>query len=213
MFAHAIFAAPVLPSGDRQVDRASSPTYEGDIMNFSRRQFLRLTAAGAAALPAMLRLAWAQNYPARSVRIIIGAPPGGPTDASARLIGQWLSERLGQPFIIENRAGAGGNIATEAVVRASPDGYTLLLVSVANAISAALYEKLNFNFIRDIAPVASIIRQPFVMLVHPSVPAKTVSEFIDYAKANPGKLNMGSAGNGTGTHVAGELFKMMAGVN
>src|SRR5262249_32736971 len=149
----------------------------------------------------------------RPVRIIIGAPAGGPTDTSARLIGQWLSERFGQPFVIENKPGAGGNIATEAVVRASPDGYTLLLVSAANAISATLYEQLNFNFIRDIAPVASIIRQPFVMLAHPSVPAKTVSEFIDYAKANPGKLNMASAGNGTGTHVVGELFKMMAGAD
>ena len=181
-------------------------------MNLPRRQFLRLTAASAAALSTGLRFAWAQTYPTRPVRWIVGGPPGGPTDASARLIGQWLSGRLGQPFIIENRPGAGGNIATEAVVRASPDGYTLLLVSVANAISATLYEKLNFNFIRDIAPVASIIRAPFVMLVHPSVPAKTVSELIDYAKANPGRLNMGSAGNGTGTHVAGELFKMMAGV-
>src|SRR5262249_21767098 len=213
MSAHAIFAAPVLLSGDRQVDRASSPTYKGDIMNLSRRQSLRLTAAGAATLPAMLRFAWAQNYPTRPVRIIIGAPAGGPTDTSARLIGQWLSERLGQPFIIENRPGAGGNIGTEAVVRASPDGYTLLLVSAANAISATLYEKLNFKFIPDIAPVASITRQSFVILAHPSVPAKTVSELIDYAKANPGKLNMGSAGNGTGTHVVGELFKMMAGVN
>jgi tripartite-type tricarboxylate transporter receptor subunit TctC len=213
MSAHAIFAASVLPSGDRQVDRASSSTYKGDIMNLPRRQFLRLTAVGAAALPATLRVTWAQNYPTRPVRIIIGAPPGGPTDTSARLIGQWLSERLGQPFIIDNRPGAGTNIGTEAVVRAPADGHTLLLVSTANAINATLYDKLNFNFIRDIAPVASIIRQPFVLLVHPSVPAKTVSEFIDYAKANPGKLNMASAGNGTGTHVAGELFKMMAGVN
>jgi tripartite-type tricarboxylate transporter receptor subunit TctC len=182
-------------------------------MNLPRRQFLRVTAAGAAALPAMLRFAWAQNYPTRPVRIIIGAPPGGPTDTSARLIGQWLSERLGQPFIIDNRPGAGSNIGTEAVVRAPADGHTLLLVTTANAINATLYDKHNFNFMRDIAPVASIIRQPFVMLVHPSVPAKTVSEFINYAKANPGKLNMASAGNGTGTHVAGELFKMMAGVN
>src|SRR5215510_3236393 len=213
MSAHAIFAASLLPSGDRQVDRVSSPTYKGDIMDLPRRQFLRVTAAGAAALPAMLRFAWAQNYPTRPVRIIIGAPPGGPTDTSARLVGQWLSERLGQPFIIDNRPGAGSNIGTEAVVRAPADGHTLLLVTTANAINATLYNKLNFNFIRDIAPVASIIRQPFLMLVHPSIPAKTVSEFIDYAKANPGKLNMASAGTGTGTHVVGELFKMMAGVN
>jgi len=181
-------------------------------MNLPRRQFLRL-AVGAAALPAASRIARAGTYPSRPVRIIIGAPPGGPTDTSARLIGQWLSERLGQPFIIENRPGAGTNIGTEVVVRAPADGHTLLLVTTANAINATLYDNLNFNFIRDIAPVASIIRQPFVMLVHPSVPAKTVSEFIDYAKANPGKLNMASAGNGTGTHVAGELFKMMASVN
>jgi tripartite-type tricarboxylate transporter receptor subunit TctC len=147
------------------------------------------------------------------VRIIVGQLPGGPTDTSARLIGQWLSERLGQPFAIENRPGAGGNLGTEAVVRAPADGHTLLLVTTANAISATLYDKLNFNFIRDIAPVASIIRQPYVMLVHPSVPAKTVSEFIDYAKANPGKLNMASVGKGTGTHVAGELLMMMAGLN
>src|SRR5262245_31096971 len=213
MSAHAIFAASLLPSGDRQVDRASSPTYKGDIMNLPRRQFLRLTAAGAAGLPAMLRFAWAQNYPTRPVRIVIGAPPGGPFDTSARLIGQWLSEQLGQPFIIDSRPGAGTNIGTEAVVRAPADGHTLLMVSTANAINATLYDKLKFNFIRDIAPVASIIRQPFVMLVHPSVPAKTVSELMDFAKANPDKLNMASAGNGTGTHVAGELFKMMAGVN
>src|SRR5499433_2265747 len=177
-----------------------------------RRRFLRL-AVGAAALPAASRIARAETYPTRPVRIIIGALPGGPTDTSARLIGQWLSERLGQPFIIDNRPGAGTNIGTEAAVRAPADGHTLLLVTTANAINATLYDNLNFNFIHDIAPVASIIRQPFVMLVHPSVPAKTVSEFIDYAKANPRKLNMASAGNGTGTHVAGELFKMMASVN
>ena len=147
------------------------------------------------------------------MRIIVGFPAGGPTDIFARLIGQWLSERLGQPFVIENRPGAGGNIATEAVVRAPPDGYTLLMVGAANAINATLYDKLNFNFIRDIAPVASIVRVPFVMEVNPSVPAKTVPEFIAYAKANPGKINMASAGIGTAHHVSGELFKMMAGVD
>ena len=166
-------------------------------MKLSRRQFLHL-AAGAAALPAVSRIAWAQTYPTRPVRIIVGLAPGGATDIVARLIGQWLSERLGQPFVIENRPGAGGNIATEAVVRAPADGYTLLLVNAANAINATLYDKLNFNFIRDIAPVASIIREPSVMVVNPSVPAKTVPEFIAYAKANPGKINMASAGNGSG---------------
>ena len=145
--------------------------------------------------------------------MIVGFAPGGAADIVARLIGQWLSERLGQPFVIENRPGAGGNIATEAVVRAPPDGYTLLLVGPPNAINATLYDKLNFNFIRDIAPVAGIIRVPNVMVVHPSVPAKTVPEFIAYAKANPGKLNMASAGNGTSPHLSGELFKMMTGVN
>ena len=145
--------------------------------------------------------------------LIVGFAAGGPADIVARLIGQWLSERLGQPFVIENRPGAGSNIATEAVVSAPPDGYTLLLVGAPNAINATLYDKLNFNFIRDIAPVASIIRAPYVMVVNPSVPAKTVPEFIAYAKANPGKINMASAGIGTAPHVAGELFKMMAGVN
>jgi tripartite-type tricarboxylate transporter receptor subunit TctC len=174
-----------------------------------RRQFLHL-AAGAAALPAMSRAARAQDYPARPVRWIVGYPPGGPTDLMARLTGQALSARLGQPFIIENRPGAGSNLATEAVVRAPADGYTLLLVSPANAINATLYEKLNFNFIRDIAPVASIAREANVMVVHPSVPAKTVPEFIAYAKANPDKINMASGGNGTPAHIAGELFKMMA---
>ena len=149
----------------------------------------------------------------RPVRLIVGYPPAGTADIVARLMGQWLSERLGQQFIIENRPGAGGNIATEAVVRAPADGYTLLLVNSANAINATLYEKLNINFIRDIAPVAGIMRAPLVMEVSPSVPAKTVSEFISYAKANPGKVNMGSAGVGTPVHVAGEMFKMMAGIN
>jgi len=158
-------------------------------------------------------MSWAQAYPTRPVRWIVGAPPGGALDIVARLMGQWLSERLGQPFVIETRPGAGTNIGTEAVAKAPPDGYTLLLISTPSAINATLYEKLNFNFIRDIAPVATITRQPFVMVVNPSVPAKTVPEFIAYAKANPGQINMASAGNGTGPHVAGELFKMMAGVD
>jgi tripartite-type tricarboxylate transporter receptor subunit TctC len=177
-----------------------------------RRQFLHL-AAGAAALPAVSRIAQAQAYPSRPVRIIAGFAPGGGVDIVARLIGQWLSERLGQQFIIENRPGAGTNIATEAVVRAPADGYTLLLVNPANAINATLYDNLSFNFIRDVAPVAGIMVVPNVMVVHPSVPAKTVPEFIAYAKANPGKINMGSGGIGGPSHVAGELFKMMAGVD
>ena len=181
-------------------------------MKLPRRQFLHL-AAGAAALPVASRVAWAQSYPTRSVRWIVPFPPGGGTDIVARLIGQWLSGRLGEPFVIENRPGASTNIGTEAVVRATPDGYTLLLVASVNAINATLYDKLSFNFIRDIAPVASIIRQPLIMLVNPSVPAKTVPEFIAYAKANPGKINMASAGNGTSQHVAGELFKIMAGID
>jgi tripartite-type tricarboxylate transporter receptor subunit TctC len=177
-----------------------------------RRQFLHL-AAGAAALPAVSRFAWAQAYPTRAVRLIVPFPAGGGNDIIARLIGQTLSERLGQPFVIENRPGAGSNIATEAVVKSSPDGYTLLFFDSSSATNATLYEKLNFNFIRDIAPVAGIFRVPLVLLVNPSVPAKTVPEFIAYAKANPGKLNMASPGSGTVTHVAGELFKMMTGVN
>ena len=177
-----------------------------------RRQFLHL-AAGAAAMPAVSRFAWAQAYPSRPVRIVVGFPPGGGADITARLIGQWLSERLGQPFIIDNRPGAGSNIATEAVVRATPDGYSLLLVGSYNAINATLYDRLNFNFIRDIAPVAGIEREPHVMVVNPSVPAKTVPEFIAYAKANPGKVTMASGGMGTPSHVFGELFKMMAGVD
>jgi tripartite-type tricarboxylate transporter receptor subunit TctC len=181
-------------------------------MKLPRRNFLHL-AAGAAALPALSRVAWAQAYPTRPVRIIAGFAPGGGVDIIARLIGQWLSERLGQQFIVENRPGAATNIATEAVVRAPPDGYTLLLVNAANAFNATLYDKLNFNFIRDIAPVASVTRGPYVMVVHPSVPAKTVPEFIAYAKANPRKLNMASGGVGSPAHVAGELFKMMAGVD
>ena len=181
-------------------------------MKLPRRNFLHL-AAGAAALPAVSRIAWAQAYPTRPVRIIVGTPAGGGLDIVARLVGQWLSERLGQPFVIENRPGAGTNIGTEVVVRAAPDGYTLLLIVTANAINATLYEKLNFNFVRDIAPVGTINREPYIMLVIPSFPAKTVPEFIAYAKANPGKINMASAGAGTGPHVAGELFKMMSGTN
>jgi tripartite-type tricarboxylate transporter receptor subunit TctC len=181
-------------------------------MKLRRRQVLQL-AAGAAALPAAARLAWAQTFPARPVHLLVGFAAGGPNDTTARLIGQWLSDRLGQQFVIDNRTGAGGNIATEAVVRAAPDGYTLLLVSSANAVNDTLYEKLSFNFSRDIAPVASIMRVPNVMVVNPSVPAKTVPEFIAYAKANPGKINMATAGNGSTTHVSGELFKQMAGVD
>src|SRR5215475_1698716 len=188
-----------------------SPRAEETAMELPRRQFLRLVAASAAA-PALSPIAWAQAYPSRPVRIIHGSLPGGPQDLLARLMGQWLSERLGQPFIIENRPGAGQNTGAEAVVRAPADGHTLLLITTANAINATLWDKLSFNFIHDIAPVASIIRQPYVMVVHPSVPAKTVPEFIDYTKANPGKLNMGSVGSGTGTHVVGELFMMMAGL-
>ena len=181
-------------------------------MKLPRRRFLRL-AAGAAALPAVSRFAWAQAYPTRPVRIVVGFAPGGGGDIIARLIGQWLSERLGQPFLIENRPGAASNIATEVVVRAAPDGYTLLYVASANAINVTLYDKLNFNFIRDIAAVASLTRGAFVMVVNPTFPARTVAEFIAYAKTNPGKINFGSGGTGTAVHVAGELFKMMAGVN
>src|SRR5215470_16925611 len=181
-------------------------------MKLPRRNFLHL-AAGAAALPAVSRFAWAQAYPARPVRVIVPFAPAGDTDLVARLIGQWLSERLGQPFVIENRPGAGTNIGTEAVVRAPADGYTLLLASPPAAINSTLYDKLNFVFLRDIAPVAGVIRAPFVMEVNPSVPAKTVSEFVAYAKTNPGKTSMASAGIGSGPHVAGELFKMMAAVN
>ena len=181
-------------------------------MKLPRRNFLHL-AAGAAALPAVLRFAWAQGYPSRAVRIIAGFAPGGGTDISARLMGQWLSERLGQPFIIENRPGAASNIATEAVVRAPADGYTLLIIGAPAAINATLSEKLNFNFIRDIAPVGSIGSTPNVIVVHPSVAAKSVPELIAYAKTNPGKLNMASGGNGTPQHVVGELFKLMTGTN
>ena len=181
-------------------------------MKLLRRQFLKLAGIIVAA-PAFPRLASALDYPTRPVRIVAGFAAGGGVDITARLIGQWLTDRLGQSFVIENRAGAGGNIGTEAVANAAPDGYTLLLATVPNAVNASLYEKLNFNFIRDIVPVAGIIRVPMVILLNPSVPAKTVPEFIAYAKANPGKVNMASAGNGSAPHMAGELFKMMAGVN
>jgi tripartite-type tricarboxylate transporter receptor subunit TctC len=181
-------------------------------MKLRRRHVLRL-AAGAAALPAAARFAFAQTYPARPVHVIAGFAAGGGVDITARLIGQWLSDRLGQTFVIENRPGAGGNIGTEVVANAAPDGYTLLLATVPNAVNATLYEKLNFNFVRDIAPIGGIIRVPQVILVHPSVPAKTLPEFIAYAKANPGKVNMASAGNGSAPHMAGELFNVMTGVN
>jgi tripartite-type tricarboxylate transporter receptor subunit TctC len=181
-------------------------------MKFPRRTFLHL-AAGAAAVPAACRIARAQSYPSRPVRIIVPVAAGGGLDITARLIGQWLSERLGQQFIVEDRPGGGATIGTEMAVRAPPDGYTLLLASLANAVNATLYEKLNYNFARDIAPVAGIMGVSNVVYVHPSVPAKTIPEFIAYAKANPGKINMGSAGNGSSSHMAGELFKMMAGVN
>src|ERR1700730_4459612 len=184
----------------------------GEIMKLPRRKFLQV-AVGAAALPAMSRIAGTQPYPSRPVRLIVPFPAGQATDTIARLIGQSVSERLGQPLVIENRTGAGGNIGTEAVVRAPPDGYTLLLVGLSHAIIATLYKKLNFDFIRDIAPVASIGGGPYVMVVNPSVPAKTVPEFIAYAKANPGKINMASSGNGALTHVFGELFKTMTGIN
>ena len=181
-------------------------------MKLPRRKFLHL-AAGAAALPAVSRIAWAQTYPTRPVRIIAGFPPGSASDVTARLLGQWLSERLGQAFIVENRLGAASNLAAETVVRALPDGYTLLLVTSVNAVNATLYNNLNFDLIRDIAPVASIARGPGVMVVNPMFPAKSVPEFIAYAKANPGKINVGTAGSGSMLDVYGELFTMMAGVD
>jgi tripartite-type tricarboxylate transporter receptor subunit TctC len=181
-------------------------------MNLPRRHFLHL-AAGAAAFPAVSRIARAQGYPTRPVRMIVGFTPGGPTDIAARLMGQWLTERFGQPFVVENRPGAGSNIGTEAVVNSAPDGYTLLVVSTSATVSTTFYRNLNFNFLRDIAPVAGIVRVPLVMVVNPSVPARTVPDFIAYAKANPAKVNMASVGNGTTPHMAGELFKMMAGVD
>src|SRR5215470_5585040 len=174
-------------------------------MKLPRRQFLHL-GAGAAALPAVSRFAWAQAYPTRPVRLIVGFPAGGLTDILARLLGPWLSQRLGQQFIVEDQPGAGTNLATEAVVRALPDGYTLLMATSTNAINATLYDNLKFNFIRDTMPVASIARTPLIMETHPSFPAKTVPDFITYAKANPGKINMATAGIGSSVHLAGELF-------
>ncbi len=181
-------------------------------MTFPRRQFLRL-AASAAALPLVARVATAQTYPTRPVRIVVGTPAGGATDIPARLLGQWLSERLGQSVVVENRPGASTNIATEAVVRSAPDGHMLLAATPANTVNATLYDRLNFNFIRDIAPVAGILTTPSVMLVHPAIPANSVPTFIAYAKANPGKINMASAGNGTTPHMTGELFKMKTGID
>ena len=180
-------------------------------MKLPRRKFLHL-AAGAAALPAVSRVAWAQSYPSRPVRLIVGFPAGGTSDVLARLMGQWLSERLGRPFIVENRPGAGGNVGTEAVVRATADGYTLLQAGGQDAVNATLYQNLNFNFIRDMAPVIGIMRVPGALVGHPSVPVATVPEFSAYAKANPGKINFASSGNGSPQHIYGELFKMMAGV-
>jgi tripartite-type tricarboxylate transporter receptor subunit TctC len=188
------------------------PVVGGASVKLPRRKFLHL-AAGAAALPTLPRIAAALDYPSRPVHLVVTFPAGGPADIVARLIGQWLSERLGRPFVIENRPGAGGTVGTEIVVRALPDGYTLLLASTSHAINATLYDNLSFKFVRDIVPVASITRMPLVMEVNPSFPAKTVPEFIAYAKANPGKINMASGGIGTSTHVAGELFKMMTGVS
>ena len=180
-------------------------------MKLFRRQFLNLVAR-AVALPALSRTSWALDYPTRSVRIVVGFPAGTSSDIVARLIAQWLSERLGQQFVVENRPGAGTNVATETVVQASPDGYSLVWVTQTNAINGTLYHSLKFNFIEDIQPVAGVIRVPTVMMVNPSVPAKTVPEFIAYAKANPGKINMSSPGIGSANHVLGELFQMMAGV-
>jgi tripartite-type tricarboxylate transporter receptor subunit TctC len=181
-------------------------------MKIRRRRFLQLATA-AMVLPAAARGVWAQGYPHQPVRLLLGYPPGGSADITARLTGQWLSERLGQPFVIESRPGAGTNLATEAVVRAAPDGYTLLLVPPAAAINATLYEKLNFDFLRDIEPIAGIIRFPNVVVVNPSLPIKSIPELIAYAKANPGKLNMASSGNGSTIHMSGELFKMMTGID
>jgi len=181
-------------------------------MKLSRRKFLDL-AAGSAVLPAMSHIGWAQSYPSRPVRIIVGFPAGGSMDIVGRLLGQWLSDRLGQQFVVENRPGASSNISTESVARAAPDGYTLLMISSANTINATLFDKLSFDFVGDISPVASATEVPLVLEVNPSVPVRTVPEFVAYAKANPGKINMASPGIGTPPHVAGELFKMMAGVD
>src|SRR5262245_42283011 len=181
-------------------------------MTLARRRFLQL-AAGAAALPVATSAARAQAYPSRPLRMIIGYPPGGSADITARLTGQWLTDRLGQPVVVENKPGAATNLATEAVVRATPDGYTLLLAAPANAINATLYDKLSFDFLRDMDPVAGLIRFPNVVVVHPSLPINSIPELIAYAKANPGKLNMASSGNGSTIHMSGELFKMMTGIN
>ena len=181
-------------------------------MKLPRRTVLHL-AAGAAALPAMPRIARAQPYPSRPVRIVVGFPAGGTSDIVARVLGQWLAERVGQQFVVENRPGAGSNLATEAVARATPDGYTLLLIGGANTINATLFDKLSFDFLRDIAPIASVFETPLVVEVNPSVPVNTIQEFITYAKTNPGKLNFATPGVGTPPHVAGELFKMTAGVD
>jgi tripartite-type tricarboxylate transporter receptor subunit TctC len=198
---------------DRRTLARLARVRRGHIVKLRRRRFLHLAAGAAVALPALSRIAIAQSYPIRPVRWILGAPSGGALDIVARLMGQWLSERLAQPFVIENRPGAGGNIATEVVAHAPPDGHTLLMVGTGQAVNATLYDKLNFNFIRDIAPVSQISREPNVMVVNPAVPAKSVAEFIAYAKAHPGKLNMASSGNGTSAHMAGELFKIMTGVD
>src|ERR1700716_2426884 len=197
--------------GEPPAGRAASLS-EGHAMTFPRRRFLQF-AAGAAGLPAVSKIARAQTYPARSLRMIIGYPPGGSADITARLTAQWLSERLGQPVVVESRPGAATNLATEAVVRAPPDGYTLLLVAPANAINATLYENLSFDFLHDTEPVAGIIRFPNVVVVNPSLPIKSIPELIAYAKANPGKLNMASSGNGSTIHMSGELFKMLTGIN
>jgi len=181
-------------------------------MTYSRRQFLTLATAVAAA-PAMTGGAWAQDYPTRPVRLIVPFAPGGAADITGRVIGQWLQDRLGQPFIIENRPGGGTNIGTEAVATAAPDGYTLLVANAGNAINATMYRKLNFNFIRDLVPIAGVVRAPHVLFVAPTFPPKTVPELIAYAKANPGKLNFASAGTGTANHIAGEMFKMLAGID
>jgi tripartite-type tricarboxylate transporter receptor subunit TctC len=202
---HGMFAVASTTEG-----RPQSPQAMEDDMHLTRRKVLHLGGAAALAYPS---IALAQPYPARPVRVIVGFPPGGGYDILARLIGQWLTERLGQAFIIENRPSAGGNIGTETVVKAAADGYTLLLCGASNTINTTLYDRLSFNFTRDIAPVAGVARSPLVLQVHPSVPVKTLPEFIAYAKANPGKIDMGSAGNGTPQHVSGELFKMMTGLN
>ena len=196
----------------RLIDQAFHHQHPERLMNLPRRKFLHL-AAGAVALPAVSRIAWAQTYPTRPVRLIVGFGSGGATDVSARIVAQRLSERLGQAFVVENRSGANTNIATEAVVRSVPDGHTLLVATSSNTVNATLYENLNFNFIRDIAPIATISSNAGVLVVHPAFPAKTVPDFIAYAKANPGKLNMAAVGIGSATHVFGELFKIMAGVD